>query len=128
MRCRGPVALLALLVPLAAARVRAEPMQPIPHSVPQALASMASIGPAPAELPLENGFELGRLRPTGRGVRDSLLGPFQCKAVHGRRGYSHRRMDTALLDYELPVELIAQRPLEPRDASSSAAATASVSI
>jgi S-adenosylmethionine:tRNA ribosyltransferase-isomerase len=26
-------------------------------------------------------------------------------------------MDTALLDYELPVELVAQRPLEPRDAS-----------
>lgn len=54
MRRRAPAVLLVLLVPLAAARVRAEPMQPIPHSVPQALAAMESVGPAPAELPLEH--------------------------------------------------------------------------
>lgn len=34
-----------------------------------------------------------------------------------RRGYSQRRMDTALLDYELPAELIAQRPVARRDAA-----------
>ena len=37
--------------------------------------------------------------------------------VHRGRGYSHRRMDTSLLDYELPPELIAQSPIEPRDAA-----------
>ncbi len=66
---------------------------------------------------LERSFKCRRLGPTGSCVRDSLLRSFQCRDVHGRRGYSQRRMDTAQLDYELPAELIAQRPVEPRDAS-----------
>lgn len=66
---------------------------------------------------LERGFECRRLGATGRRVCNSLLRSFQCKAVHGRRGYSPRRMDTAELNYELPPELIAQRPVEPRDSS-----------
>jgi S-adenosylmethionine:tRNA ribosyltransferase-isomerase len=45
------------------------------------------------------------------------LGTFQSEYVHGRRGYSPRRMDTALLDYELPEELIAQQPAARRDDS-----------
>jgi S-adenosylmethionine:tRNA ribosyltransferase-isomerase len=51
------------------------------------------------------------------GRRKALLNAFQGGVVHRRRGYSQRRMDTALLDYDLPQELIAQRPVEPRDAS-----------
>ena len=66
---------------------------------------------------LEHGFERSRLGATRCRVGDSLLRSFQCKAIHGRRGYSQRRMDMAQLDYELPEELIAQRPVEPRDAS-----------
>jgi S-adenosylmethionine:tRNA ribosyltransferase-isomerase len=34
-----------------------------------------------------------------------------------RRGYSPRRMDISALDYDLPAELIAQHPIEPRSAS-----------
>ena len=66
---------------------------------------------------LKGGLERRRLGATGRGVRNSLLRALQCEGVHGRRGYSQRRMDMTQLDYELPVELIAQRPVEPRDAS-----------
>lgn len=66
---------------------------------------------------LERSFERRGLGPARSSVRDPLFGSFQCRAVHGRGGYSQRRMDMAQLDYELPEELIAQRPVEPRDVS-----------
>jgi S-adenosylmethionine:tRNA ribosyltransferase-isomerase len=66
---------------------------------------------------LERGLEVRLCRAAVGGVRDAPLGPLECKSVHGRRGYSQPRMDTSLLDYELPPELVAQRPLEPRDSA-----------
>jgi S-adenosylmethionine:tRNA ribosyltransferase-isomerase len=67
--------------------------------------------------PLEHGLERGGLRATSGRLRDPLLGPLERELVHGRRGYSPRRMDTAELDYELPAELIAQHPAARRDSS-----------
>lgn len=66
---------------------------------------------------LERSLEPCGLGAAGCRVRDALHRSFECGVVHGRRGYSQRRMDTALLDYELPAELIAQRPVARRDAS-----------
>jgi S-adenosylmethionine:tRNA ribosyltransferase-isomerase len=66
---------------------------------------------------LERSLELCR-RGAARGmVCDALFCPFQSQFVHGRRGYSQRRMDTSTLEYELPRELIAQTPTVQRDAS-----------
>jgi S-adenosylmethionine:tRNA ribosyltransferase-isomerase len=66
---------------------------------------------------LERRFQHCRFGTACGCLGDPLLCSFQGEVIHGRRGYSQRRMDTALLDYELPAELIAQRPVEPRDAS-----------
>ena len=66
---------------------------------------------------LERGLDRTRCRSPCRGVGDALLRAFQGKGVHGGRGYSQRRMDSAVLEYDLPPELVAQRPVEPRDAS-----------
>jgi S-adenosylmethionine:tRNA ribosyltransferase-isomerase len=66
---------------------------------------------------LQCGLDLGRRGAPRRMVCDSLFCPFQSQFVHGRRGYSHRRMDTSALEYELPGELVAQTPIVQRDAS-----------
>jgi S-adenosylmethionine:tRNA ribosyltransferase-isomerase len=67
--------------------------------------------------PLERSAEVGGLGLPFGCRRDSRSCSFQGGFVHRRRGYPHSRMDTALLDYELPEELIAQHPAEQRDAS-----------
>jgi S-adenosylmethionine:tRNA ribosyltransferase-isomerase len=66
---------------------------------------------------LERGLDLAGVRATCCGFRNPLLRSLERESVHGRRGYSQRRMDTALLEYDLPPELIAQHPVEPRDRS-----------
>jgi S-adenosylmethionine:tRNA ribosyltransferase-isomerase len=66
---------------------------------------------------LEHGLQVRWLRPTERCLGDARSRPFQRLGVHGRRGYPHHRMDTSDLDYELPAELVAQHPVEPRDSS-----------
>ncbi len=66
---------------------------------------------------LERSLEPRRLGASGARVRDALHRSFEGGVVHGLRGYSQLRMDTAILDYELPPELIAQRPPVQRDGS-----------
>jgi len=66
---------------------------------------------------LERRLEERRLRTARCRVCNAPLRPIESEFVHGGRGYSQRRMDTSILDYELPPELIAQHPCEPRDAS-----------
>ncbi len=64
---------------------------------------------------LERRIDRCRTRPTRSRVRDALLRPLECKGIHERRGYSQRRMDTEQLEYDLPGDLVAQVPIEPRD-------------
>jgi S-adenosylmethionine:tRNA ribosyltransferase-isomerase len=71
------------------------------------------LGPGALECRLEE-RRLGASR--GR-IRDPLLGAFESDVVHDLTTTLQRPVDTALLDYELPPELIAQRPVEPRDVS-----------
>ncbi len=66
---------------------------------------------------LERRLEERRLRTARCCVCNAPLRPIESEFVHGGRGYSQRRMDTSILDYDLPPELIAQHPCEPRDAS-----------
>jgi S-adenosylmethionine:tRNA ribosyltransferase-isomerase len=66
---------------------------------------------------LERGLDRAGRGTTCRGVGDPLLRTFQRQGVHRERGYSPRRMDSSELDYDLPPELVAQRPVEPRDSS-----------
>jgi len=66
---------------------------------------------------LERRLEERRLRTARCCVCNAPLRPIESEFVHGGRGYSQRRMDTSILNYDLPPELIAQHPCEPRDAS-----------
>ena len=66
---------------------------------------------------LERSLDRAGRGTTCRGVRDPLLRTFQRQGIHVGRGYSPRRMDSSVLDYDLPPELVAQHPAEPRDSS-----------
>ena len=65
---------------------------------------------------LEHRFETDQIAAFS-GLGDALCRPLECQFVHVRQGYSGRRMRSSDLEYELPRDLIAQRPIEPRDAS-----------
>ena len=66
---------------------------------------------------LERRVETGARHALAGAAGDPLSCPFQCFGVHGAQGYARRRMRSSELDYDLPAELVAQRPVEPRDAS-----------
>jgi S-adenosylmethionine:tRNA ribosyltransferase-isomerase len=66
---------------------------------------------------LERGLDRAGCGAARRGVRDPLLRTFERQGVHVERGYSPRRMDSSVLEYDLPPELVAQHPVEPRDSS-----------
>ncbi len=67
--------------------------------------------------PYERGLQLGRLETPLAGLGDTLPSPLQRLLIHDGQGYSGRRMRSSELDYDLPAELVAQRPLAQRDDS-----------
>jgi S-adenosylmethionine:tRNA ribosyltransferase-isomerase len=72
------------------------------------------------ELParaVERGLEALRVRASCTTLGDPPLRPLERLLIHEGQGYRCRRMKTSELDYDLPAELIAQRPFERRDAS-----------
>src|SRR5262249_53575468 len=64
----------------------------------------------------EGSLEPARVTPL-TGLFDVPFCAFERVFVHGRQGYSGRRMRSSELDYELPRELIAQHPAAQRDSS-----------
>ena len=66
---------------------------------------------------LERGLDRGRLGSSRLPPPQSAASPARARECPWARGYSQRRMDTSLLEYDLPDELVAQTPIEPRDAS-----------
>ncbi len=66
---------------------------------------------------VERRLETHGVGAPGATLRDAASRPFQGLLVHRAQGYCGRRMRSAELDYDLPEELIAQRPLDQRDAS-----------
>ena len=66
---------------------------------------------------LECGLDRGRLGSSRLLPPQSSASPARARGCPWARGYSQRRMDTSLLEYDLPDELVAQTPIEPRDGS-----------
>jgi S-adenosylmethionine:tRNA ribosyltransferase-isomerase len=67
---------------------------------------------------LERGLDAGGLRPAFGQRPQPLRRLLDCRRAHRARRYRVRRtVKASELDYELPQELIAQRPLERRDES-----------
>jgi S-adenosylmethionine:tRNA ribosyltransferase-isomerase len=66
---------------------------------------------------IERGLEPDGVCAARAALRDPAFRPFQRLLVHPAQGYCGRRMRSAELDYDLPEQLIAQRPLGRRDES-----------
>ena len=66
---------------------------------------------------VERRLQIGRTRAARGPLGDALSRAFESEFVHRGQGYSPRRMKSDVLDYELPRELIAQRPTRRRDES-----------